>query len=506
MTKLLCMCSVGASLLGAVSLPFASAVLILAFRNVRRAYEVLTLVSSCALVPILYRIYVLCAGGQGGAVLRYEMTSSLCIALQPEALGVAFALMVSLLWLITNVYTICYMNKTELKNKKRHPVFYSCFAASVGCTLCVAFSGNIVTLFVAYEILTACTYPLIIHGLSASSIEGGKFYLKTLLCASMLFFLPAVIMICGLGGAGSFGTASFISETHPAFLPILLILLCYGVAKAAIVPVHVWLPRAMVAPTPVSALLHAVAVVKSGVFTIIKIAVYVLGVRGMGEYYASAGGTIYNCNVLMYLSAATIIVGSVMAMQQSNLKKLLAYSTVSQLSYITLAVSMYTDGAIRAAVLQMVCHAFAKITLFFAAGAIYAVTGKTSVKEMDGIGRAMPLTAAAFCIGALAMVGVPPASTFWGKFSILSEAMGSGHIVVVLTVVASTLLNTLYFVPIIYRAFFIKPSAKSGRKEAPVPMLTAMMATSACTIALFLYPNIVFGVLDRIGLAVTFPK
>lgn len=319
-------------------------------------------------------------------------------------------------------------------------------------------------------------------------------------------FLPAVIMICGLGGAGSFGTASFISETHPAFLPILLILLCYGVAKAAIVPVHVWLPRAMVAPTPVSALLHAVAVVKSGVFTIIKIAVYVLGVRGMGEYYASAGGTIYNCNVLMYLSAATIIVGSVMAMQQSNLKKLLAYSTVSQLSYITLAVSMYTDGAIRAAVLQMVCHAFAKITLFFAAGAIYAVTGKTSVKEMDGIGRAMPLTAAAFCIGALAMVGVPPASTFWGKFSILSEAMGSGHIVVVLTVVASTLLNTLYFVPIIYRAFFIKPSAKSGRKEAPVPMLAAMMATSACTIALFLYPNIVFGVLDRIGLAVTFPK
>ncbi|MFV9878252.1 MAG: proton-conducting transporter membrane subunit [Anaplasma ovis] len=507
MTKLLC--SVDALLLSAVLLPFASAALILALRNVRRAHEVLTLASSCTLVPILYRIYVLCAGSKGGAVLRYEMTSSLCIALQPEALGIMFALMVSLLWLITNVYTICYMNKTDSKNACHHPVFYACFAASIGCTLCVAFSGNIATLFIAYEMLTACTYPLIIHGLSASSIAGGRFYLKTLLCTSMLFFLPAVIMICGLNGAaGLFGTASFISETHPAFLPILLILLCYGVTKAAIVPAHVWLPEAMVAPTPVSALLHAVAVVKSGVFTIIKITVYVLGVRGMGEYYATVSETIYNCNVLMYLSAATIIVGSIMAMRQSNLKKLLAYSTVSQLSYITLAVSMYTDGAIRAAVLQMVCHAFAKITLFFSAGAIYAVTGKTSVKEINGIGRAMPLTIAAFCIGALAMIGVPPASTFWGKFSILSEAMGNGHIMVVLTMVASTLLNTLYFVPIIYRAFFIKPSAKSGssQKEAPVPMLAAMMATSACTITLFLHPNIVFGVLDRIGLAVTFPK
>ena len=506
MTRLLY--SVDALLLSAVVLPFVSAALILAFSSARRAHEVLTLASSCALVPILYRIYVLCASGQGGVVLRYEMTSSLCIVLQPEALGITFALMVSLLWLITNIYTICYMNRTDSKNARHHPVFYSCFAASVGCTLCVAFSGNIATLFVAYEVLTACTYPLIIHGLSASSIAGGRFYLKTLLCTSMLFFLPAVIVICGLdGAAGSFGVASFISETHPAFLPILLILLCYGVAKAAIVPAHVWLPEAMVAPTPASALLHAVAVVKSGVFAIIKITVYVLGVRGMGEYYATVGGTIYNCNVMMCLSALTVVVGSIMAMRQSNLKKLLAYSTVSQLSYIMLAISMYTDGAIRSAVLQMVCHAFAKITLFFSTGAIYAVTGKTNVKEIDGIGRAMPITTAAFCIGALAMVGVPPASTFWGKFSILSEAMGNGHILVVFTVVVSTLLNTLYFVPIIYRAFFIKPSAKGGsRREAPVPMLAAMMATSSCTIALFLYPNIVFRVLDHVGLAVTLPK
>ncbi|MCU7611697.1 proton-conducting transporter transmembrane domain-containing protein [Anaplasma capra] len=493
-----------ALLIGAVSLPFLAAALILVLRSIPRSQEIVILASSCALLPILCRLYALCANYQGNVALHYVVTSSLNLVLRPEALGMVFALMVALLWLAANVYTISYMNKTDIQNRGCHPSFYACFSASIGCTLCVAFSGNIATLFIAYELLTVCTYPLIIHGLSERSVTGGRFYLKTLLCSSMLFLLPAVIMICGLNeAAGSFSTKSFISETHATFIPILLILLCYGVAKAAIVPAHVWLPRAMVAPTPVSALLHAVAVVKSGVFTIVKITVYALGVRGMGEHYATMGE--FHHNILMYLSAVTVIAGSAMAMRQNNLKGLLAYSTVSQLSYVTLAVSMYTDGAIRAAILHMVCHAFAKITLFFAVGAVYASTGKTTVEEIGGIGRTMPVTATAFCIGALAMIGVPPAATFWSKFSVLSEATGSGHFVVVLVVVASTLLNTLYFAPIIYGIFFTKPEAQSAGSEASLPMLIAMTATSACTVALFIQPDIVFKVLDHMKFVAMLP-
>ncbi|MGN7679065.1 MAG: proton-conducting transporter transmembrane domain-containing protein [Anaplasma sp.] len=486
-------------LLGAVLLPFVSAALILIFRRVPHSHRVFTLASSCALLPILCRLYVLYSGGEDVA-LQHVLTSSLHLTLQPEALGMVFSLLVSVLWITTNVYTLSYMDKTDQKNKEWHPVFYACFSASIGCTLCLAFAGNLATLFIAYEMLTVCTYPLITHGLSANALEGGRFYLKTLLCTSMLLFLPAVVIMCGLDrGMGSFDTVYFISETHSRFLPILMILLCYGVAKAAMVPAHVWLPKAMVAPTPVSALLHAVAVVKSGVFTIIKIAVYVLGIRGMSEYY---GGSAFHINILMYISAATVIIGSLAAIRQTSLKGLLAYSTVSQLSYIMLALSMYTDGAVRASMLQMVCHAFAKITLFFSVGAIYASTGKTKTNEISGIGRMMPVTASAFCIGALAMIGVPPAATFWGKFSILSAALSGEHLVVTFTIVASTLLNTLYFVPIMYRMFFAK-AEDSGHSEASLPMLAAMVFSSACTALLFFKPGIVFGIFDSIGLVVT---
>ncbi|MGN7661440.1 MAG: proton-conducting transporter transmembrane domain-containing protein [Anaplasma sp.] len=486
-------------LLGAVLLPFVSAALILIFHRVPRSYRVFTLASSCALLPILYRLYVLCSGGEYVA-LQHVLTSSLHLTLQPEAFGMVFSLLVSVLWITTNVYTLSYMDKTDQnqKNKERYPVFYACFSASIGCTLCLAFAGNVATLFIAYEVLTACTYPLIAHGLSASALEGGSFCLRTLLCTSMLLFLPAVVIMCGLDGAmGSFDTVHFISETHSSFLPVLTVLLCYGVAKAAMVPVHIWLPKAMVAPTPVSALLHAVAVVKSGVFTIIKITVYVLGIRGMSEYY---GGSAPHFNILMFISAATVIIGSLAAIRQTSMKGLLAYSTVSQLSYITLALSMYTDEAVRASVFQMVCHAFAKITLFFSVGAIYASTGKTETREISGIGRMMPVTAGAFCIGAFAMIGVPPAATFWGKFSILSAAVSGEHLVVALTIVASTLLNTSYFVPVMYRMFFSR-ATYGGHSEAPLPMLAAMIFSSACTVLLFLKPDVVFGILDSMELA-----
>ncbi|KDB57353.1 cation:proton antiporter [Anaplasma phagocytophilum str. CRT35] len=483
-----------------VSLPFVCSALIMALKRFSHSQEVLSTVASLVLFPTTCALYFALQGNP--AILQYRLSSAVLFILEPEALGIVFGILVSFLWAVTNIYTIGYMNKVYGKLQDRS-VFYSCFAASIGCTIGIAFAGNLVTLFTFYEMLTVCTYPLIIHGGSKDSIASGSFYIKTLLCSSVFLFLPAIAIICGMSdGAGLFSAKSFISETHPSLLPFIVTMLCYGVAKAAIMPVHLWLPRAMVAPTPVSALLHAVAVVKSGVFTLIKVTVCAIGVHGMYNYYNApvAVDVAPHHNIMLYLSVVTIIAGSVFAVTQKNLKRLLAYSTVSQLSYITLALSMFTDGAVTAAVFQMVCHAFAKITLFFAVGAVYAASGKTTIRDIDGLGRVMPITFTAFCIGALAMIGIPPAATFWGKFYIITEALKQQNYIVIFTVALSTVLNTLYFVPLMYRVFFAADATCAGRvKEAPPLILLAMLVSSTCTILLFLKPDIVLEMLSVFG-------
>ena len=198
----------------------------------------------------------------------------------------------------------------------------------------------------------------------------------------------------------------------------------------------------------------------------------------------------------MYASEITIVLASFIAIKQTNLKKVLAYSTISQLSYITMAVSLYTERAIDISIFQMISHAFAKITLFFTAGAIYTKTGKKYLHELQGIGRSMPITMVAFSIGAIAMIGIPPAVTFWGKFLIISESLNHNVLSVVLVLISSTILNTIYFIPIIYNAFYVPCNAKYA--EAPIPMLTSIIITAACTVILFLYPNIVFNIINHL--------
>ena len=476
----------------AVFLPFSAAILMfLAPRRIPWLCEIASLLSSAALFPITCLTFRLLTDGRGSA-LQYSVSSSLKFVLIPEIFGVTFGIMVSLLWVIASIYTVSYMNRVEGRSKEKN-TFYGCFSASIGCTLGIAFSGNAITLFTFYEMLTMCTYPLIVHSRSSTAFASGRFYIKTLVCSSMLFFMPSVVIIASVA-PGTFGADSFVSDVNPNLSVLIAALMCIGVAKAALVPVHVWLPKAMVAPTPVSALLHAVAVVKSGVFTIIKIAVYSLGVDGMHEFFAGRGaiveGTMSLLNVGMYLSVFTMIAGSIVAAQQTNLKRLLAYSTISQLSYITLAVSMYTADSVMASMTQMICHAFAKITLFFAVGVIYVCTGKTDIKDIDGLGKAMPITFIAFSIGALSMIGVPPAPTFWGKFYIISAALHQSNFLVVLAVIVSTLLNTLYFAPVVYRAFFARSHNNHTVVGAPSWMIVAMLMTCACTIALFFFPEI----------------
>jgi multicomponent Na+:H+ antiporter subunit D len=267
----------------------------------------------------------------------------------------------------------------------------------------------------------------------------------------------------------------------------LLALYAFGIGKAALMPLHFWLPAAMVAPTPVSALLHAVAVVKAGVFTILKVVVYVFGAdtlagKGAGDW-------------LVYVAGATVIAASLVALRQDNLKRLLAYSTVSQLSYVVLAAAILTPVSLVGAALHIAAHAVSKITLFFAAGSIYTAAHKTQISEMQGIGWRMPWTMGAFAIGALSMIGLPPTAGFLGKWFMLTGAMQTGQWLAVGVVVLSTVLNAGYFLPILVTAFQREPGAnphdeKHAHGEAPWPIVLALTATAIGTIALFWLPDV----------------
>jgi multicomponent Na+:H+ antiporter subunit D len=270
-----------------------------------------------------------------------------------------------------------------------------------------------------------------------------------------------------------------------AALAGLLALYMFGIGKAALMPFHRWLPAAMVAPTPVSALLHAVAVVKAGVFSVVKVLVYVFGV----DVLAAASATDW----LVIVAGFTILAASVVALRSDNLKRRLAYSTVSQLSYVVLAAALLAPLSIVGAVMHIAAHALGKITLFFAAGAIYTAAHKTEVSQLDGIGRRMPWTMGAFAIGALSMIGLPPAAGFISKWYMLAGAMEAAQWLAVAVIIASTLLNAGYFLPIVYRAFFRLPEVTGHdhpHGEAPLAMVLALTVTAAGTVLLFFLPDV----------------
>jgi multicomponent Na+:H+ antiporter subunit D len=253
-------------------------------------------------------------------------------------------------------------------------------------------------------------------------------------------------------------------------------------------PIHRWLPAAMVAPTPVSALLHAVAVVKAGVFSVVKVLVYVFGLGFAADALAW----------LPWVAGFTIVAASVVALRSDNLKRRLAYSTVSQLSYVVLAAAILTPLSIVGAVLHIAAHAFGKITLFFAAGAIYTAAHKTEVSQLDGVGRRMPWTFTAFAIAALSMIGLPPAAGFVSKWYIVSGALAAGHWLALAVVTASTLLNAGYFLPIVYRAF-LRPGTGEPHGEAPWTMVAALMITAALTLAMFFWADLPLALARRLA-------
>ena len=467
------------AILTSLFLPLVGALgILLAGRIGPNARESVTLLTAAVLAWVVWGMLPELMAGQRPAVELFQVLPGLSVAFRVEPLGMLFAALASGLWIINSIYSIGYMRGNQEKNQTR---FFTYFAVAIAATMGVAFSANLFTLFLFYEVLTLSTFPLVSHKGDPATVRSARVYLGILLSTSIGLFLPAIIWTYTVAGSGDFVLGGILDGhlAGPA-IGLLLGLFVFGIGKAAVMPVHRWLPAAMVAPTPVSALLHAVAVVKAGVFAITKIIVYIFGVDFL--FAAPSAGW------LLYVAAFTIIAASLVALQQQNLKRLLAYSTIAQLSYVVMAAAILKPlGEVGAAV-HIVAHAFGKITLFFAAGAIYVASRKTEVPQLRGIGRRMPWTMTAFSIGALSMIGVPPTAGFVSKWYILAGAFQADNLVAVFTIIASTALNAAYFLPILYLAWFSREEPGGpAHGEAPFAAVLALTLTAILTIGFFLF-------------------
>ncbi|MDF1769377.1 proton-conducting transporter membrane subunit [Maricaulis sp.] len=393
-----------------------------------------------------------------------------------EPLGAVFAAVASGLWIVNSLYSIGYMRGNNEKNQTR---FYVCFCIAIAGAMGVALSGNLLTMFLFYEVLTLSTYPLVTHKGDAKAKRGGAIYLSILLGTSIGLLLPAVIATHFLAGSTDFmaGGLLALNEVTPAISSILLVLFAFGIGKAALMPVHPWLPNAMVAPTPVSALLHAVAVVKAGVFAMLKVGTYIFGPALIAITPAA--------DALAWIAGISIVLASVVAMTKDNLKARLAFSTVSQLSYVTLGVMLGSPLAMLGGALQIVMHAWGKITLFMSAGAIYTATGKTEISQMDGLGRYMPWLFGAYTVGALSIIGLPPLGGSWPKLFLLQGAWDSGQGWLMVALIASSILNVAYLLPLSARGFFSPPEQAQLKRQPPMMVILPPVITALGVIVLF---------------------
>ncbi len=464
----------------ALVVPALGAVLIAVFGRWPNLRETVTLITALALLLVVASLVPLVLDGERPSVSMLSMLPGLSIQLTIEPLGMLFALVASSLWIVNSIYSIGYMRGNNEANQTR---FYVCFAIALACTMGIAFAGNLLTLFLFYEGLTLSTYPLVTHHGTPEAKRAGRIYLGVLIGTSIGLLLLGIVWTWSLTGTLDFRVGGILADKANATTTgVLLALFMFGIGKAALMPVHRWLPAAMVAPTPVSALLHAVAIVKAGVFSVVKVIVYVFGVENLAGMSSA--------NWLAWVAGFTIIAASIVALRSDNLKRRLAYSTISQLSYVTLAAALLTPVSIVGAAFHIAAHAVSKITLFFAAGAIYTASHKTEISQLDGIGRSMPITMTAFAIGALSLIGIPPAVGFISKWYIISGAASTGQMWVIAIFIVSTLLNAGYFLPIVYAAFFKAPRDEATHGEAPLPIVIALIVTATLTIALFFFSNI----------------
>lgn len=472
-------------------IPLLTAVGVLVCRKNENVRETVTVIGGISLFLTVVTLALNYDFEQTVRLTLLEPFPNLSVALELEPLGMIFTLVAGFLWPVTSLYAIGYMREHHEKNQTR---FYFAFAISIFATMALALSANLLTLFLAYELLTLFTLPLVTHAGTDAARRAGWTYLGILMTTSIGFLLLAIIWTWLITGTLEFTSGGILSgKAQPAILGGLLLLFVFGTGKAAIMPFHRWLPAAMVAPTPVSSLLHAVAVVKAGVFTILKVSVYIFGI----DLIASLDAAYW----ISLLAGFTIVSASIIAMTKDNLKARLAYSTISQLSYIILAAMLGVATGVLAGSLHIAMHAFAKITLFFCAGAILVAAHKTKVSELNGIGRAMPITMVAFLLAALSIVGLPPLGGSWSKWLLLQATMEAHNMVLLIVLLVSSLLNLFYLVEIPIRGFFAKPADpayNNGIKEAPTFSLIAILITTTGCLALFFLVNPAWNLVEKV--------
>ncbi len=450
-------------------------------RNLREFWSLSAALSKFIIVGSLMPIIL------QGKIVEYTPFSMVSIApalqlyFRVDAMGQFYAALSSLLWILTTIYSIGYMRNLQEHNQTR---YYFAFAMCIMATVGIAYAGNLFTLFIFYEILSISAYPLVIHHETEEAMRAGRTYLMYVLFGGAAV-LGSMALTYVYAGTLNFSEVPILGS-HLATTAVLRLLFTtfmmgFGV-KAALMPLHGWLPSAMVAPTPVSALLHAVAVVKAGVFGIVRVIYSVYGVDltrelGMGL-------------PLAYVASATIILASVYAIRQDNLKRMLAYSTISQLSYIVLGAALLSPNSLTGGIVHIAYQAVMKITLFFAAGAIFVQTGKKNISEMKGIGKSMPITMGAFTIAAAGMIGLPPLAGFLTKWYLLIGALEAGHPIFVIVLLVSSMLNAIYFVPPVYIAFFHKSDDPVRYNEAPILLLVPLIVTAILSLAFGIFANV----------------
>lgn len=457
----------------AVALPVLACCAVLLLRNRPNAREAASVACGIALAGVVLALWP--AANRG---LRFELWTwlpGLSLELSLEPLGLLFASIAALLWPVTTVYAAGYLRAEKDQAQAR---FFAFFALSIAAAMWIALSGNLITLLIGYEVLTLATWPLVAHKGGAAARRGARTYVVLLLTTSIGLLLPAIVWTWVLAGSTDFRPGGLLTGTAgPGVLTALFALYLFGIGKAALMPLHGWLPAAMVAPTPVSALLHAVAVVKAGVFAILKVAVYVFGLDTLRDTGAAAP--------MMWVAAFTLLAAAVVAIRSDNLKRRLAYSTVSQLAYIVLAATLASRVAATGGALHMVTHATGKITLFLCAGAIAVTAGKTRVSELDGLGRAMPWTFAAFLAAAISIIGLPPLGGTWSKWLLLLGTADADQAVMLVVLVVGSLLAVAYLMPIPVRAF-LRPSAERPTHGEAAPALVGPLTVTALgCVALF---------------------
>lgn len=416
---------------------------------------------------------------------RFEWRSSFVpgidFVLRVEPFGLYFLALSATLWLLTTIYAIGYLGKSADRSR-----FFGFFGLCVAATTGIALAGNPVTFLIFYELLTLTTYPLVVHNRTKDALAGGRTYLTYTLAGGMFLLLGTVWLTSEIGSIdfsdrGSPEIAELAASKPVVAVAIFLLILAGLAVKAALVPLHSWLPKAMVAPAPVSALLHAVAVVKAGVFGIVRLVDYIYGVE-----VASDLGVL---TPLAIIASITIVYGSIQALRQDGLKARLAFSTVSQVAYVTLGVSVTSVLATTGAIAHIVGQGLMKITMFFCAGLLAEVLGLSKISQLSGVARRMPWTCAAFSVAAIGMIGIPPMAGFVSKWYLAAGAVDAGQQWVLLVLVTSSLLNAAYFFPIIYRMWWGEPDTsqlarqwatekQAARFEAPLPMLVPTVATA----------------------------